>query len=364
MTDARLLDVHPDRAQARQPPPALYRPGPLQQALVERVLARGWHVTSGQRLAASTAQATTLLPGCLDEPLLEVTDADGRGAAFANACSHRGSRLLSPDQPPHPRRQLVCRYHGRSFDLAGRCLARPGFEGSPQPTDDLVVRPSGQLGPLRLASIDPLVDLDPWLAPARALLPPDLLDLDAPDRSQVFEVDAHWALYVDNYLEGLHIPFVHRGLAQALDLPAYRVELLPWGALQLGAAAAHEPRLLLPDGRDPAAAWLWLFPCTMLNLYPWGLSLNVVQPVSAAHTRIAYHLYVLDPTVRERGAGAELERVEAEDRAAVEAVAAGLSARGFRGGGYAPAEAAVHHFHRLLALALDTPPGQRAAAPV
>ena len=41
-----------------------------------------------------------------------------------------------------------------------------------------------------------------------------------PSRSRDYTVEAHWALYVENYLEGLHIPFVHPGLMQALDLAA------------------------------------------------------------------------------------------------------------------------------------------------
>jgi choline monooxygenase len=31
-----------------------------------------------------------------------------------------------------------------------------------------------------------------------------------PERSREFEVKAHWALYCENYLEGFHLPFVHK----------------------------------------------------------------------------------------------------------------------------------------------------------
>ena len=36
---------------------------------------------------------------------------------------------------------------------------------------------------------------------------------------RAYEFRASWALYVDNYLEGLHIPFLHRGLDAKLDWP-------------------------------------------------------------------------------------------------------------------------------------------------
>ena len=47
---------------------------------------------------------------------------------------------------------------------------------------------------------------------------------------------ANWALYVENYLDGLHIPFVHNELAGALDYGSYITELFRYGNLQLGVA--------------------------------------------------------------------------------------------------------------------------------
>jgi hypothetical protein len=35
-------------------------------------------------------------------------------------------------------------------------------------------------------------------------------------RAETVVVNAHWALYCDNYLEGFHIPFVHEDLDAAL----------------------------------------------------------------------------------------------------------------------------------------------------
>ena len=45
-------------------------------------------------------------------------------------------------------------------------------------------------------------------------------------RSKEYIVNANWALYCDNYLEGFHIPFVHKGLAQNLNYSEYNTCLL------------------------------------------------------------------------------------------------------------------------------------------
>ena len=63
-----------------------------------------------------------------------------------------------------------------------------------------------------------------------------------------FEFDAHWALYVENYLERLHVPFVHPGLAQTLELGTYTVELGRWCTPQPAHALAGEPAFEPPAG--------------------------------------------------------------------------------------------------------------------
>ena len=105
-----------------------------------------------------------------------------------------------------------------------------------------------------------------------------------------------------------------------------------------------------PDqGRRVAAYYWWVFPNVMLNFYPWGLSLNVVEPLAPDRTRVAFRGYVLDAQRLGSGAGARLDQVEMEDEAAVESVQRGLRSRLYDCGRYSPThERGVHQFHRLL----------------
>ncbi len=172
---------------------------------------------------------------------------------------------------------------------------------------------------------------------------------------------AHWALYLDNYLEGFHIPYVHAGLAEVVDYGTYACEIFPHAVLQVGHARGAEDRFALPAGSPDAgtaiaAYWFWLWPNTMLNVYPWGISVNVVKPLAVDRTRVSFLSYVSDPSRLGSGAGGDLDRVEQEDEAIVEAVQHGVRARLYDRGRYSPArEAGVHHFHRLLAAALGAP---------
>ena len=348
----------PDIRVASTPRGALYGDPAEHARQREEVLARSWHLVAGDEELPDGTGATpvTLLPGCLDEPLVITRDGKGELACLSNACTHRGALVIDA---PCAATSLRCPYHGRRFALDGRLTAAPGFEdaaGFPSERDHLPRLPLGRIGPLLFTSLAPATPFEALVAPLRALVdffPWDRAQPD-PDAARDYEVDACWALWCENYLEGFHIPYVHRGLARALELPEYRTDLHTLASVQTGIAAEGEPCLELPPshadrGMRVAGYYVFLFPATALNFYPWGVSVNSVQPLGPTRTRIRYRAYVTRPELRDRGAGAELHRVELEDDAIVERTQRGVCARLYERGRYAPRhERAVHHFHRLL----------------
>ena len=88
----------------------------------------------------------------------------------------------------------------------------------------------------------------------------------------------------------------------------------------------------------------------MFNFYPWGLSVNVVRPISKNKTRVLFRSYVWDESKLSAGAGAVLDKVEREDEFVVEGVHLGLQSKFYESGRFSPTrEKGVHHFHSLLA---------------
>lgn len=344
--------------------PASFHADPhARELLRERVFVPAWHLAPPAALPAGAecAQPFTLLPGVLDEPLLFTRDTAGVLRLLSNACTHRGA-LVAPEACRG--RELRCPYHGRRFGLDGSFRAAPGFEGAedfPRPTDHLRSLPLHERGPLRFFSLAAGRNVEPWLAPLDARLGHLPLAELRPDPSgeRTFAVRAGWMLYVENYLEGFHVPFVHPALARALDLERYTVELLEGAVLQTAEARDGEPAFAAPAGhpdagRRVAAYYLWLFPNLMLNFYPWGLSANVVEPTGPETAAIRYHRFLWREDLLERGAGAGLDQVEQEDEQVVESVQRGIRSRLWPGGRFSPAhEAGVHHFQRLLAAALS-----------
>jgi choline monooxygenase len=172
--------------------------------------------------------------------------------------------------------------------------------------------------------------------------------------SKEYLINAHWALYVDNYLEGYHVPFVHPDLNKALDPKGYEYHLFPGGALQIGRARGTETAVFaIPDHAEDAgeriyAYYWWLFPNMMWNIYPWGVSLNSVEPVNLTTTRVRFLTFLLKDS--QAPDFESIHRTELEDEAIVEQVQKGINSSFYKAGRYAPEhESAVHHFHRQLA---------------
>jgi choline monooxygenase len=356
--------IDADIARAWTMPGRAYADPGVYELAKRRVFAPAWHLAADADDVRVPGQVrpVTLLEGCLDEPVLFTRDREDRVHCLSNVCTHRGTVLC---HSAGHEKSLVCRYHGRRFDLDGTFRHMPEFEQAvsfPSEKDHLPKVPMGAWGRLVFAAVAPGVAFDGWIGPARerlGWLPLERLRPD-PTRSRDYLVNANWALYVENYLEGFHIPFVHAGLNEALDYGSYRTELHGLSNLQLGIARAGDPGPVFeppasgPDaGRRIAAYYWWLFPNLMLNFYPWGLSVNIVRPLGVERTRVSFISYIWDEGKLDAGAGAGLDRVEREDEAVVEAVQRGVRSRLYDRGRYSPTrEQGVHHFHRLLSEAL------------
>jgi len=347
-----MWSIDPDIRRASTLPGAVYSDPAVFALQRERVFARTWQFAMDEHRVKTAGQCVPW--SILDEPLVMTRDADDRVHCLSNVCTHRGTVVVEGECHAQA---LRCRYHGRRFGLDGKFLSMPEFEGAenfPSPKDDLPRVPLGRWGRFLFASLAPSMPFDALIAPVRARvdwMPVDHFVFDAA-ASHDYVVNANWALYCDNYLEGFHIPYVHASLAGAIDYGQYTTACAGATVLQ---TAIGEPAFKLPAGHPDAgrsvAAWyFWLFPTTMLNFYPWGLSINVVQPLAVDRTRVSFLSFVWDASKRSSGAGSGLDRVEREDEAVVEAVQRGVRSRLYERGRYSPTrETGVHHFHRLLA---------------
>ncbi|MBK6931573.1 MAG: Rieske 2Fe-2S domain-containing protein [Saprospirales bacterium] len=362
-----MYQIEPDIRRASMLPGAFYSDPQAFDACRERIFARSWQLIAGAEEYVglpNEALPFEFMEHFLEEPLLLLRDEKQALHCLSNVCTHRGNILVQ-----HPGRlgrgAIVCGYHGRPFQADGQFVSMPETAGMldfPCASDHLTRLPVRQWRQFVFTSLEPAIPFEHWVAGLDrkvGFLPVEQFRYAAA-RSRDYLVRANWALYCDNYLEGFHIPFVHKGLAATLDWSAYRTELFSWGNCQVGAGHGGESVFDLPPdhedaGQAIAAYYFWLFPNMMFNFYPWGLSVNIVRPLKTDLVRVSFRTYVWREELLGSGAGADVDLVEREDEAVVEQVQRGTRSRFYRAGRYAPGqEKGVHHFHRLLVKALET----------
>lgn len=355
MTD---LYIHPDIRKASTLPAQFYRSESIFQNSVENIFSRCWlYAMDAEELnQPGRIRPLTLLSGVLDEPLVFTRDKNEQIHCLSNVCTHRGNLVATE---PGNSQTLRCGYHGRCFHLDGTFKSMPAFEqveNFPGEKDHLPAIPFAQWLGMLFVSMLPAVGFEEVVRPIRerlSWLPLETLDY-VPEASATYSVNAHWALYCDNYLEGFHIPFVHPALNKALDFKAYGYELFPFCNLQIGIAGKGEACFDIPEkamdfGKKVYAYYWWVFPNLMFNFYPWGLSLNIVNPVNHQKTQVEFRTYRFRDRPFDREVN-NLHLTELEDEAVVENVQRGIQSRFYDRGRYSPTmEQGVHHFHRLIA---------------
>lgn len=354
----QVANVSPNIAEAWTLPSRYYCDPVLHSVVIESAFTRSWQFVGDTDMVKVPGQVhpTIMLEGSLDEPIVLTRDMQDQIHCMSNVCTHRGNLVC---EAGGNERFLRCRYHGRRFGLDGKFMNMPefdGVEGFPADSDNLPKVPFSLFGKWIMASVDPITSLETYLRPMIdrvGWLPLEQFN-HAPTRSRDYLVQANWALYCDNYLEGFHIPFIHAGLNDLLDYENYDLELYDYGILQIGTAKGAEATFKLPadspdHGKPIAAYYYWFFPNTMFNFYPWGCSINVVQPLAVDRTKVSFIAYVWDESKLGSGAGAALDRVEREDEAVVEMTQRGVKSRFYDRGRYSvKRENGTHHFHRLL----------------
>lgn len=353
------LEVHPDIAYAKTLSTDFYLGATYFEEAKEKIFAKSWQFIGDTDQVKDSGWVTpvTLHPHLLDEPLLLSKDREGLLHCLSNVCTHRGNLLV---EKPCKLNDIRCKYHGRRFGLNGKFASMPEFkevQNFPTAADDLTNLPIHQWGKLLFTSLDSdskATDFFHEMSERLSWMPWNEF-VFRPDLSKDYYIDANWALYCENYLEGFHIPFVHAGLNSVIDYGNYTTELFKHSSLQLGIAKDGEAVFDLPTsspdyGKNVAGYYFWVFPNMMFNFYPWGLSINIIHPISPSKTKVSFLSYVLDENKLRQGAGADLHQVEMEDEDIVQHVQKGIRSRFYDHGRYSVTrEMGTHHFHRLIA---------------
>lgn len=363
-----MAKVQNEVARASTIPKRMYLDPAVLDQEVDRIFARTWQLVAhrGELARPGDFKPTTII----DEPILLTHGLDGRLRGFYNVCRHRAAQVVTMRGN---RKSLQCGYHGWVYGLDGKLQAAREMEG----TEDfdkadfgLVPIKVDTLGPFVFANLDPdAAPLGDWIGAIPAEIAAAGYDIDTMRlvERRDYEIACNWKVYVDNYLEGYHLPIAHPGLFKELEYDNYRVETFryhskqqaPIRELKPGEVPGRDRRYVRVPGAEDDALYYWIFPNTMLNIYQDNLSTNVILPLAPERTLTIFEWYFAEPGT---GAGWESmqqtiafsDEIQQEDIAVCEQVQRGLRSRSYdRGRFSALRENGVHHFQSLVTEFLD-----------
>ena len=313
------------------------------------IFVRSWQLVCHQsQLAGVGDHVVTEIAGL---PLLVVRSDASSIRAFHNVCRHRAGPIASCDG--RGAQSLRCRYHGWTYGLDGVLRGAPDMGRTPDfnPSDirlpevqvhvwqGLVFVAIGEAPPFEAF----VAGIDARLGPHRALHGYEF------HHRVSYDVACNWKVYVDNYLEGYHVPHIHPGLNSLLDYRSYITETAEWYSFQFSPLESGDD--LYGSGE---ALYYFLYPNAMLNILPGRLQTNRVLPVGVDRCRVAFDFYYApDSSAQAQARRAKdiafSDEVQAEDVTICEDVQRGLASGSYEAGRLNPLrENAVHHFHEMV----------------
>ncbi len=312
------------------------------------IFARNWQLVShAEKLKDAGDHVVAEIAG---RPIILVRGDDGVLRGFFNVCKHRAGPLALTDGNA---RQLQCKYHGWTYKLDGQLRAAHEMQQAKDFDISCIHLDGIQVaeweGLVFAALSAPATSLEEMLSGIRERIKPIQLAKFRYHSHMHYDVVCNWKAYVDNYLEGYHLPHVHPGLNKLLDYREYTTHTAP------GYSYQHSPL----DGSqgpyaDGDAHYYFIYPNMMLNILPGRMQTNLVVPVAADRCRVLFDYFYTD---MESPAALKMiaedlsfsDEVQREDIGICERVQKGLASGSYKAGRLSPKrELGVHHFQELV----------------
>jgi len=285
-------------------------------------------------------------------PIIIFKNAENKIAAFYNVCRHRGGPLEL--NTSGSKAVLQCGYHGWTYRLDGELRGMPRFNRV-----ELFDKSEHCLVPVKTEVWEGLifVNLNNEAIPIYNQISKisdeiklnNLLNKKYYKRVE-YNVKCNWKIYIDNYLEGYHLPYVHPELCDFLDYKEYKSEVFELYSLQYS-PINNEKNFYKGEG---GAYYYFIYPNLMLNILPGRLQTNQIIPVTEKETLVVFNYFYDDVETPEGIKSIEKDistsnKIQFEDIEICEKVQKGVGSKTYDKGRLSvECETGVHHFQNLL----------------
>ncbi|QYJ14794.1 Carnitine monooxygenase oxygenase subunit [Rubrobacter xylanophilus DSM 9941] len=350
----------------------------------ERVFAKSWIPVGFVSQVRETGH--TIVTEVAGRSIIVTRDKSGKLRAFHNVCRHRAARLLDEGCHVVRNNRIRCPYHSWTYDLEGKCLGTPLFEGSDIPEEGRIAfdmsgvkgfdRADYGLLPVRVDSWGFLVfvNLDPEAIPLKEYLG------DLPERfssyrleewqvvrQKTYNIAANYKLIGENFMEYYHLPWVHPELVKVSRMedhyrwqgPGMYMGFCTTPISQNTEAGGWQglpPISSLSKEEAVSARFIWLFPNTAVNILPNHSFVMITRPDGPGHTVEDTFILSHPESLANPEAEEKLDQlarfwdlVNVQDIEIVERVQQGISNLEYRGGRMCYRfEEPLHRFQNMI----------------
>ena len=360
---------------------------------VERIFKKRWMAVMFDSEISDIGDAEPF--DFLDMPFVAIRGDDGQVRVFHNICPYDG--CLAVRKPSRKLKSIETYYHGWRYDLKGKLIEAPFWNGDPKCTvqdlpeidGDLVeVRSEARIGVVFVNLSGSAEAIDDWLRPwadtvSRHFAIDKLLPARDKENKALIEertVMSNWKTYQENAsINILHEAFTHETYRKSPEVPRVDNEGTPMFEEYLNGCLVafshnreetdntYDPIMLPSAGHDPSRQpevgyFSTIYPNLNIPLLDSMIKINIVIPVSAGETRLM-HLRFYRPEALASANFQEQEQAvqkvfhvfHMEDKVAIEAIQQARRSPVWQQHYYAPFWDSLHHyFNQLMMRDLET----------
>ena len=315
---------------------------------IEKVFLNSWQLIGPESKIPNIGDTIKLT--ITKQPIIITRIDENRIKAYFNICQHRGGPIVDEN---NCYQQFQCQYHGWIYTNEGKLKNARGFD------KDELKKSDFNLKEINVSVWNGLmfINFDKRCNSLESIY--EKLEKRINKRNfssyQFYKRDSYniacnWKIYMDNYLEGLHIPIVHPELNKTINYKSYKTETHDQFSLQWCSIDPQLNPYKNDSSEDLIAYYVTIFPNVILNIAPGRLQTNIVEPIDEKNCSVHFDYYF--EQIDEKQIQKDLDFsdiIQREDIEVCESVQASYEARGFKNGIISKRyESGILHFHSRL----------------
>ena len=211
MKDNFKISIDKDISVAQTIPSYIYKSDDIFNKTIKNIFNNSWQFVINKNSLKHKLYPFFFIEGLIDDSYVMVNGDELK--ILSNVCTHRAALLCSQKSNGST---IKCNYHGRVFNLNGELIKH-------SKKDNLIKINHFDWNNFIFCSKYSNINIKKIFDDINTRLSGyKFQDLEYnKDESNTYIVDFHWALYCENYLEGFHVPFIHKGLNDDIDYSNY-----------------------------------------------------------------------------------------------------------------------------------------------